>query len=322
MSFAAPGALVLLVALPLGVVGLVLLDRRRRRDAARFSNPALSSSLVTRRPGARRAIPSLLVLAALGLLVVGIARPHIVRTVTNDEATVVLAIDTSRSMAATDVQPTRFEAARAAVNEFLDNAPDNYRVGIVAFSTFAEAVLPPTTDREAARQALRELRLGSGTAIGDAIVKSLELAGDEPGAKRPRGRPPAVVLLLSDGAQTTDSVKPIVAAARARRLGIPVSTVALGTEDAVVVVPVAGGLNERVRVPPDAPTLKRVAQATGGTFFETADAGQLREVYRDLGTRLTRERKPVEVTSAFALGGAALALLAGVLSMAWFRRAL
>jgi Ca-activated chloride channel family protein len=130
------------------------------------------------------------------------------------------------------------------------------------------------------------------------------------------------VLLLSDGAQTAGEVRPLPAAQRARRLGVPVSTVALGTGDAVVEVPRPGGLKERVVVAPDVPTLRLVAGTTGGTFSAAPDATKLESVYRELGTRLAHDRKRVEVTSAFAAGGAVLLLLGGTLSSLWFRRAL
>ena len=166
MSFASPLALLGLLAIPLLAVVYVLVGRRHRRAADRFANPALVPNLVPSSPAWRRYVPYVLALAALALLVVGVARPHVVRSVTRDEATIVLAIDTSRSMAANDVRPNRFEAAHAAATAFLDAVPDSYRVGIVSFSTAASTVLTPTTDREAARIALGELRLGSGTAIG------------------------------------------------------------------------------------------------------------------------------------------------------------
>lgn len=322
MTFSQPLALVLLWLVPIAVVAYVVQGRWRRRDAARFANPALTPNLVASSPRWRRHVAPLLALTALSLLIVGIARPHMVRTVTSDEATIVLAIDTSRSMAADDVEPSRLEAARVAVGELLDKIPTNYRVGIVSFSVSADTVLPPTTDREAARAALRELRLGSGTAIGDAIMRSLELTSDGIIVAPGQGKPPAAVLLLSDGSQTAGTVTPVAAARRARRQGVPVSTVALGTTDAVVEVPRAGGLTERVKVPPDPPTLRRIAQTTGGSFSEAPDAKRLDEVYRELGTRLAREQKNVEVTSAFAGGGAIAILIGGLLSSLWFRRAL
>ena len=158
-------------------IGLyVYAGRRRRRAAARFANPALVPNLVPHSPGWRRHVPSALVLASLAVLVVGIARPHVVRDVTRNEATIVLAIDTSRSMAATDVEPSRFAAARAEAEAFLETVPEEYAVGIVSFATSADPVLPPTLDREAARVALRELRLGSGTALGTAVTRAVDIA--------------------------------------------------------------------------------------------------------------------------------------------------
>ena len=325
MSFSWPLALLLLILLPL-LVGLqVLAARRRRRQAARFANPALVPNLVPSSPGWRRHVPAALALVALALLVVGIARPHVVRNVTRDDATIMLTIDTSRSMEATDVKPNRFTAAKEAALAFLEEVPDEYSVGIVSFSTNADPVLPPTTDREAARTAIAELRLGSGTALGAAIARSVELALEEGERERPRAageRSPGAVVVLSDGAQTAGDVQPRAAAERARELGVPVSTVALGTGDAVVEVPRPGGLKERVVVAPDLPTLRQIAQTTGGTFAEAPSAAKLEEVYRDLGTRLAVDPKRVEITSAFAAGGAVLLLLGSALSSLWFRRAL
>ncbi len=325
MSFSWPLALLLLILVPL-LVGLqVLAARRRRRQAARFANPALVPNLVPSSPGWRRYVPPALALVALALLVVGIARPHVVRDVTRDDATIILTIDTSRSMEATDVKPNRFTAAKEAALAFLEEVPDEYSVGIVSFSTNADPVLPPTTDREAARAALAELRLGSGTALGAAIARSVELALEESERQRPRAageRSPGAVVVLSDGAQTAGDVQPRAAAERARELGVPVSTVALGTGDAVVEVPRPGGLKERVVVAPDLPTLRQIAQTTGGTFAEAPSAAKLDEVYRDLGTRLAIDPKRVEITSAFAAGGAVLLLLGSALSSLWFRRAL
>jgi Ca-activated chloride channel homolog len=326
MSFAAPAALAALVALPLLVGAYVVAARRRRRAAARFANPDLVPNLVPDSPGWRRHVPPVLALVALGVLIVGIARPHMVRDVTRNEATIVLAIDTSRSMAATDTEPSRFDAARAAAQKFVDEVPEEYRVGIVSFATSADPVLPPTTDREAARVALRELRLGSGTAIGTAVTRAVDVSlgrDEEEEAPRQTGeRSPAAVLMFSDGAQTSGDVRPLPAAQRARRLGVPVSTVAVGTGDAVVEVPLPGGLRQRVVVTPEPQALRLIARTTGGLFSGAPGAAPLEQVYRELGTRLAHDRKRVEVTSAFAAGGAVLLLLGGALSSHWFRRAL
>ena len=327
MTFSSPTALLALLVIPL-LVGLYLWSgRRRRQAAARFANPDLVPNLVPSSPGFRRHVPTILALASLAVLVIGIARPHVVRDVTRNEATIVLAIDTSRSMAATDVEPSRFDAAREAAQEFLDEVPPQYAVGIVSFATSADPVLPPTLDREAARVALRELRLGSGTALGTAVTRAVDIAlgkrEEEAPQQRPEGeRSPAAVLVFSDGAQTSGEVRPLPAAQRARRLGVPVSAVAVGTGQAVVEVPLPGGLKQRVVVPPEPQTLRVVARTTGGTFVDAPGAGSLEPVYQELGTRLASDRKRVEVTSAFAAGGAVLLLLGGALSSHWFRRAL
>ena len=330
MSFAWPAALLGLVLVPLLGALVWVEDRRRRREAVRFGTPALVAGSLPRRPGWRRLAPIGVALGALTLLVVGIARPHATLSVKQQEATVLLALDTSRSMAATDVKPSRFAAAKRAADAFPDALPSTYSVGVVSFSTTAQVVLRPTTDRERARTALRELRLGSGTAIGDAIVRSIAAVrpGTTPGSTTPGSTTPAAdavpatVLLLSDGAQTQGRVTPAAAATRARQQGIPVNTVALGTSDAVVSVPLPGGLEEQVTVPPDARTLRAVAQRTGGRFYEVADAGRLKSVYEELGTRLGHRDARTEVTAAFAGAGAVLLLLASGLSMLWSRRPL
>ena len=329
MSFSSPLALAGLIAIPLLAAAYVVAARRRRRAAARFANPALVPNLVPDSPGWRRHVAPLLVLAALTALIVGIARPHMVRDVTRNEATIVLAVDTSRSMAATDVQPSRFDSVRAAAEEFLSEVPEEYAVGIVSFATSADPVLPPTIDREAARVALRELRLGSGTALGTAITRAVDIAlGRQEGQEAPPQQQeegeqsPAAVLLFSDGAQTSGEVQPLPASQRARRLGVPVSTVAVGTGDAVVEVPLPGGLRQRVVVTPEPQALRLIARTTGGTFLAAPGAGSLEAVYGELGTRLASDRKRVEVTSAFAAGGAVLLLVGGALSSHWFRRAL
>ena len=332
MSLTWPLALTALALVPIAVWAYLALDQRRRNEASRFGNPALLPALVTAEPGRRRLVPPLLVLGALILLVVGLARPHVMRSLPKEEATVVLAMDTSRSMAARDVKPTRLAAAERAAETFLDKVPDRYRVAIVSFSTKAEVVLPPTTDRDAARAALAQLRLGTGTAIGDAVARALSLVAPQPAAGQPTtpaqpavpavAATPASILLLSDGAQTAGGVRPLDAAKRAADLKIPVNTIALGTRDATVEVPLPGGLKQLVTVPPDPQTLRRVAQATGGRFFEAPTAADLDQVYKELGSRLGRERRSVEVTSVFAGLGAVLLLAAGGLSSAWFRRAL
>jgi Ca-activated chloride channel family protein len=323
MSFAAPDKLLFLLVIPLAALAYFFQHRRRSHVAERFASPAMLPNVVDRSPGWRRHVPVAIMLLGLAALLIGAAKPHAMISVKRENATVVIAIDTSRSMEANDVRPSRFAAAQAAARDFLDAVPEAYRVGIVSFSTGASTVLTPTTDREAAKTALGELRLGSGTAIGNAIARSAELASaDEKQEPRSGDRSPAAVLLLSDGAQTAGGMTPEQGVREARQLGIPVSTVALGRGDAVVEVPLPGGLRQRVVVAPDVETLRQIAKVTGGTFSEAPTAERLQAVYRDLGTRLAKDPKRVEVTSAFAAGGAILLVLGGALSTFWFRRAM
>lgn len=323
MSFEWPLALLALLVLPLAVAGYIVLERRRTRTAAAFAAPALLPAIAPRSPGRRRYVPVLLLLAALATMLVGLARPHAVFSQPREEATVVLALDISFSMAADDVFPTRLAAARGAVTTFLRNVPERFRVAVVAFETRANVVSPPTADRDVTRAAVGTLELGEGTAIGEALALGVRVARTVQPEDEERGdveAPPAAILLLSDGAQTQGQVTPAQAAQQARRAGIPVFAVALGTDEGVVERQLPGGLTERIRVPPDPQTLRRVALTTGGQFFEAPTAEQLRAVYEDLGSRLGTRREEREVTAAFAGGGALVLLAASALSALWFRR--
>ena len=318
MSFGWPLALLSLLAVPLAVGGYLLLERRRKRQAAAFANPALVPNLVGRRPGRLRHLPPLLGLLALTALATGLARPHATLSVEQQEATVVLAMDTSRSMVATDVPPTRLAVAKDAVRRFLERPPEGYRVGMVSFAQSAQTVLPATANRDASLAALRSLRPGDGTALGEGIARAVQVA-QRVRAEKGR-RPPAAVLVLSDGAQTQGVLQPLQAAQRAAKLKIPVHTVAFGTADGVVEVKDENGFTQRVTVPPDAPTLRRVSRATGGRFYIAPDAASLNAVYEELGSRVGHVKEEKEVTAAFAAGGAVLLLAAGALSALLFGR--
>jgi Ca-activated chloride channel family protein len=318
MTFEWPIALLGLLAVPLAVYGYVLLERRRKRQAAAFANPALVPNLIGRRPGWLRHLPPVLVLVALVALTIGVARPHADLSVKREEATIVLALDTSRSMVATDVPPSRLAVAQEAVRRFLDALPPAYRVGMVSFAQSATTVLPATTNGEVAKRALANLRAGDGTALGEGIARAVQVT------QRVRTadghRPPAAILVLSDGAQTQGVLQPLPAAQRARRLRIPVYTVAFGTNAGVVEVVDDEGFKTRVTVPPDPPTLRRVAAATGGRFYAAPTAAQLNAVYEELGSRVGTVKEDREITAAFAAGGAALLLAAGGLSAFLFGR--
>jgi Ca-activated chloride channel family protein len=321
VSFDAPLALLGLLAIPVMVALLAVGERRRKEHGARFGTPALVASSAPPPRRARRLLPLALAVAALTTLIVGVARPRATLSVPRREATVILAIDTSRSMSATDVQPSRLTAALSAARAFFDTAPSGYAVGIVSFSTRASLILRPTTDRDAARRALDQIRLNSGTALGDAIDRSVRAARPAAGTQRSEAAP-ATVLLLSDGAQTSGDRTPLAAAAQAKKIGVPVNTVALGTSEAVVKVPLGNGLEEHVTVAPDTRTLREVARISGGRYSAAPTASRLRQVYRDLGSRMGVKREEREVTAAFAGVGGVLLLVASGLSLAWTRRPL
>ena len=318
MSFEWPLALIGLVAVPVLVALYVLRERQRERYAARFTTPALLPNLVDSRPGWRRHLPLALLLAALTAMVVGVARPHAQVSVQREEATVIFAIDTSLSMGADDVAPTRLQAALKGARRLIDRMPEKYRVGIVGFSGRAYLALPPTDDRSLVPTALNALRRGQGTSLGDAVALATRLG------RRQRGKdgtiPPIAILVLSDGAQTSGRTQPGAAALKARSLHIPVYAVLLGTNDGVITVDLAGGLQGQIRVPPSPETLLTVTRVTGGRFFTAPNDERLREVYEKLGSRLGSRRQSREITDYFAGGSAALLLFGGALSALWFRR--
>jgi Ca-activated chloride channel family protein len=319
VTFEWPLALLALLLVPLAAVGYVLLERRRRtHDAAVYASPALFPNVVGRSPGRWRHVPVAVLLLAVAVLVTGFARPHAKRTVTRNEATVILAVDISKSMTAGDVKPTRLAAAGEAIDRFMKVVPKSVQVGVVTFAERAAVVAPPTTDRDVVRQSLAEARTGAGTTIGEAISLALR------SASRVRGSdgkpPPAAILLVSDGAQTIGSITPTAAARRAKAAGVPIYTVALGTPDGVITQKLVGGYTERIRVPADPTTLQQVAQLSGGESFTAATDADLKKVYSDLGKRLGHVRKPAEITAAFAGAGVLLLLASGALSSLLFRR--
>jgi len=321
VSFQSPVALVGLVLVPLAALDYVVLDRRRRgSQSSSFSSAALFPNVVAQAPGRLRHVPVAVLLLAMTAVLVGVARPHATISVPREEATVVLALDISRSMTASDVRPTRLAAAQAAARRFLDKVPDTFRVAVVGFADRANVVAPPTDDRSVVQQALAQAQAGEGTALGEAIVLSLQAARQVPGADENAPPPPASILLISDGAQTQGRVTPVQAARRAKAAGIPVYTISLGTPNGIVQRTLPGGYTERIRVPPDPTALKQVASASGGEFFTATDDEHLQRVYDELGSRLGKRKKDAEVTVAFAGAGLVLMLLAGSLSTALFRR--
>lgn len=314
MTFEWPELLWLVLLAPAALALQVRSERRRRRQAAAFSNPALLPNVVTARPGWRAWLPVACYLLAAAVLLVALARPEAVARVPRDEATVMLVIDASASMLARDVTPSRVQAARRAVGELLDRLPERSQVGLVSFAATARVESRPTRDRAAVRRALAEFQVRPGTAMGDGLRLALDLSrGAAPGGQAER--PPTTVLLLGDGLNTNGS-PPLEAAAAASREHVPVFTVALGTPEGAL----ERSDGSRVPVPPDEATLRRVAELTGARSFTAPSSDELASVYRDIGSRITYAREEHEVTAAF-LGGAVVLLLAGAaISLALFRR--
>jgi Ca-activated chloride channel family protein len=318
MTFDWPVALLALLLVPALIALYVLRERRRTAFAAGFTNPALLPNVVDKKPGILRHIPLILLLLGFAAIVLGVARPHATVSVKREEATVVLAVDVSRSMKADDVQPTRLEAAQKAMTEFSEQVPEKFRIGIVSFATRAVVGLPPTEDRKLVESALGALKPGEGTAIGDAVALSTQVGQN----RRPDGEtaPPRSVLLISDGARDGGALSPQEAARRAKQLKVPVYTVLVGTPDGVVEETLPGGFRQIIRVPTSPDTLRQVAELSGGEFFTATDAEGLERVHEELGSRLGTRDEVREVGDWFAGGAAALLLAGGAFSALWFRR--
>jgi Ca-activated chloride channel family protein len=329
MSFGQPLLLLTLLVVPATVLALRLAERRRMRYAVKFTNLEVLASVAGGRPW-RRWVPAGLALLALATLCTAFARPHATSLVPKERATVILVLDVSGSMEASDVRPTRLAAAQKAVRGFLDRVPPQVRVGLVAFSGDAEVAAPPTTDRGLLRQSLEGISTFpafGGTAIGDALAVAVDLAkkavtGSTSFASAGPSSPTkglASILFLSDGHQTRGTLAPLQGAERAKAAGIPVYTVALGTPNGVV----RGdfdGVPQTIPVPPDPDTLRAIAKATGGKFYEAQSAGSLHAAYSKLGSSLGRTPGKTEVTYAFLAGAASLLVAAGFLSALWSPR--
>jgi Ca-activated chloride channel family protein len=253
---------------------------------------------------------------ALAVLIVAAARPQRVVAVPVNTASIILANDTSGSMAATDVAPSRLRAAQRAAASFIASVPNSVRVGLVEFNSKVTVLQSPTTDRSLVRAALGQLRVTGGTAIGDAIRTSLRLATS---AKRPGVKqPPAAIVLLSDGSNDVGS-DPLSAARQAASQHIPIYTVVLGTQGGTVTEKRASA-TVTVPVPPDPQQLAQIASLSHGQAFTATNAKGLNTVYKRLGAQLGHKKVKHEITAGFAGGGLVLLLLGSVGSLAWFGR--
>ncbi len=347
MTFGQPLFLLTLLVVPL-VIGLyVLAQRRRAKYAVKFTNMDVLASVVGTRRSWRRYVAPLVFLLALAALCVALARPQRSTLVASQQATVILVVDVSGSMHATDVKPTRLGAAQKAVRIFLDHAPKNLRIALIAFSGDANIAAPPTTDHNLIRQAddtLGDFTGNGGTAIGDALALAVEVAHAAVGptgapssgqtiAYHPHGpQSPVSIVFLSDGHQTRGALQPLEGAAQAKAAGIPVFTVALGTPNGTLTFgngfgnPYGGpgsgpgGFGGTIPVPPDPATLHAIASLTGGKFVDARNAKTLNDSYANLGSRLGRKPGKSEITNEWVLLAAALLLGAGLLSAVWAPR--
>ena len=323
MTFASPFALVALAAVPLGALAYVVFRRGRPRFAARFATPAMLPNVIDSEPGWRRHVPVAILLVGLAALIVGVARPRAMVSAKRENATVVLAVDSSRSMAAVDSRPSRMAAVKSAALRFLEQLPEKYRVGVVSFSSSAEVAAPATRDRRLVTQAVSQLFPGGGTALGDGIVQALNVGRAVPKEKGSQGRsevPPVSVLLFSDGIQEGGDVSAGTAVSRARALHIPVSAVMVGTSYGFIRIPRVGGFTQFIRVPADPSELRGIAKATKGRFYVGPRTTDYTDVYKELGSRIGTTRKREEISFVFAGAGACLLLLGGSLSAVWLRR--
>jgi len=341
-----PFVLLSLLVLPLLVAAYVWQLRRRRKQAVRHSSVALIRAAAPRRSAWKRHLPFALVLGALALLSVAASRPHVSTRVPISDSAIILALDVSGSMCSTDVSPNRLTAAETAVREFVQNQDADTRIGLVVFSGFAQVTVAPTTERDALLRSLDTLTTGRGTAIGAALLKSVdaiaeidpEVAPSDPGtavgAGAPRARPPGtfapeIVVLLTDGANTT-GVEPAVAAKTAAERGVRIYPIGFGTSNPAsmvcsaaqlgghtfegfggrpaVTTTTTGGNNFLVA---DESTLRDVAATTGGEYFSAGDAGRLQSVLKDLPRNVATQERDVEV-SVVPVALAAALLLASV----------
>ena len=346
-SFLWPQFLWLLLALPVLVLLYVWVQRRRKKLAVRYASLSIVRQALGKGPGWRRHLPPLLLLLALAALILASARPTAVVSLPSNQQTIILAMDVSASMRATDVEPNRLVAAQEAAKTFLKELPRDIKVGIVAFAGSAQVAQGPTLNREDLVSAIDRFQLQRATATGNAIVISLSTLFPKAGIElqqlsleRMRGgvgrsldqAPPkqdefvpvppgsyttGAIVMLTDGQRTT-GVDPLDAAKMAADRGVKVYTVGVGTVDGEIIG--FEGWSMRVRL--DEETLKTIAQKTAAEYFYAGTAHDQKRVYQNLSSRLTLEKKETEVSALFALAGALLALLAGGLSVWWFGRVL
>ena len=313
MTFLAANRLWLLLGVVVLAALYVVTQLRRKQYAVRFTNLSLLASVAPRRPGWRRHLPAAAFLLALATFVTAFAQPTREVKVPRERATILMAVDVSLSMQATDVSPNRLRAAKAAATSFVDLVPPRLNVGLVSFSGTAQVLVAPTTDHAVIKRSIANLELGPATAIGEAIYASL---GSIASVQREPGQapPPARIVLMSDG-ETTVGRSNDQAARAAVDARVPVSTIAFGTDAGFVVVE-----GRNIPVPVNREALARLAETTGGASFEAGTARELRRVYTDIGSSIGYRTEKREITSWFVGLALFFAMAAAAGSLVWFSR--
>jgi Ca-activated chloride channel homolog len=316
MHFLSPNYLLLLLLVAaLGAV-YVVVQLRRQRYVARFSNVELLGSVAPRRPGWRRHLTFALLLIALTVLSIGVARPAAEVKVPRENATVILDIDVSLSMEATDVLPSRIATAKQAAKSFVGLLPARINLGIVAFGGQANLLVPPSLDRQAVKAAITKLNLQQSTAIGEAIFTSLQAIQVFTQSTTAKGDKPAPsrIVLLSDGTNTVG--RPVSAAiAAAEKAHVQVSTIAFGTQNGTVTI---HGVTQQV--PADDATLRQIAESTGGSFHTAHSEQELSSVYKDIGSQIGYTHKRHDISWRYMLTGLLCLFAAGGAAMLWSGR--
>lgn len=341
MKFIWPDLLWLLGAIPLLVALYVFLVRRSRKHTLRYASLSMVKQALGAHGGVRKHIPPLLFLLGIVAMLIAAARPTAIVTLPYQERTIVLALDVSGSMRATDITPNRLIAAQEAARAFVLDQPQDTRIGVVSFAATAALVQAPTQSRDAIINAIDRLQLQYGTAIGSGLIVSLATlfpaAGIEiaaPGSDdamvdirhpevlgaipfAPGSNTDAAIILLTDGESTTGA-NPTEAARLATDLGVRVFTVGVGTTEGDVIS--VGGWSARVGL--DEASLQHIAQTTQGEYFLAGTAEDLKAVYQNLNARMILKTEQTEISALFAAAGALLVLLGAMLSMLWFNRVL
>jgi Ca-activated chloride channel homolog len=331
VSFLSPLLLAGLLLVPLAAWWYVASDRRRGARAAAFTSAPVAASVAPRRAGWRRHVGPAAYLLALAALLVAAARPQAKVSVKVQKASVMLVTDRSGSMAADDVAGGRIAAVKRAAGLFLDRVPDDVRTGLIAFNQDVQVLQSPTTDKAAVRAQLATFEPGGSTATGDALDRALALlrpTGSAPtettnpdGSTTKTKQPPAAIVLLSDG-KSVRGRDPVAVAEQAKKLGIKIYTVALGTDQGVLRTQKADGTERVQNVPPDRATMRQIAETSGGASFDAPTAEALDAVYEQLGRQVATRKEPREVTVAFAGGALALLLVGAGASLALVGRPL